>query len=95
MGKPKLIIRLAGAEKPREVVGRYAWTLAELLRAGKQGVTPIERPAPRWSHYVHKLRTEHGITIETIDEPHGGAFPGTHGRYVLHTPIEVLERVGV
>jgi hypothetical protein len=40
----------------REVRGRYAFTLAALVAAGDKGVTPIERPAPRWSHYVDILR---------------------------------------
>lgn len=68
--------------------GREAWTLAQLNNAGKKGVTPIERPAPRWSHYVMMLRRA-GLDIETIHEKHGGTFAGTHGRYVLHTPVRL------
>lgn len=26
-----------------------------------------------------------------IDEPHGGPFSGTHGRYVLHSAVKVIE----
>jgi hypothetical protein len=68
--------------------GREAWTLNALIEAGENGVTPIERPAPRWSHYVFMLRRA-GLIIETIDERHPGAFKGTHGRYVLRTALTV------
>lgn len=57
-------------------------------RAGAQGVTPIHNPAPRWSDYVHKLRLA-GLDIVTMREPHGGAFAGTHGRYVLHSDVSL------
>jgi len=73
--------------------GRYAWTLDALITAGEKGVTPIERPAPRWSHYVDILRDRHGFIIETIEERHGGAFKGWHGRYILRSQVEVLERL--
>lgn len=68
------------------VFGRDAWALSQLLEAGERGCTPIENPAPRWSGYVHKLR-KMGVYIETINEPHSGAFPGTHARYVLRSLI--------
>ena len=54
----KIAFRFEGSDLVREVKGRYAWTLAQLVAAGERGVTPIERPAPRWSHYVFWLRTE-------------------------------------
>lgn len=31
--------------------------------------------------------------VETIDEKHGGAFAGTHARYVLRSPLRVIETV--
>lgn len=68
--------------------GRMLWALRALMAAGPNGVTPIERPAPRWSAYVHKLRRM-GLVIETIPEEHGGPFPGTHGRYVLRTVVAI------
>lgn len=71
-------------------VGRVAWCLMALIVAGAKGVTPIERPAPRWSAYVFSLRRA-GIAIETIHEGHLGAFPGHHGRYVLRTPLRVID----
>lgn len=68
------------------VKGRNAWALSALVTAGKRGVTPIDVPGPRWSAYVFNLRAM-GICIETIHEAHGGAFPGTHARYVLRSTV--------
>jgi hypothetical protein len=66
--------------------GREAWTLDRLVEAGRIGVTPIERPAPRWSGYVCALRRK-GVPIQTIREPHKGDYPGQHGRYVLGAEV--------
>jgi hypothetical protein len=76
-------------------IGREAWALASLIEAGERGCTPIEQPAPRWSHYVYLLRRR-GLDIETIEERHGGPFKGLHGRYVLRTRMTVhaLQRAG-
>ena len=71
--------------------GRDAWTLATLIDRGETGVTPIERPAPRWSEYVRRLRKA-GLVILTIDEQHSGPYKGHHGRYVLKTAVLVIER---
>lgn len=73
----------------RAFTGRDAWTLAQLVAAGPNGVTPILSPAPRWSHYVLRLRRS-GLNIETIRVPNSGAFRGTHGRYVLRSAVRVL-----
>ena len=70
--------------------GREAWALQHLKGAGEKGVTPIERPAPRWSHYIRQLRLA-GIEIETRIERHGGPYSGNHGRYVLRSEISVLD----
>jgi hypothetical protein len=71
--------------------GRFAWALLRLIEAGEHGITPIERPAPRWSHYVFVLRRE-GLVVETIEERHAGPYAGRHGRYVLRTAVVVIER---
>mgnify|MGYP006279980057 CR=1 FL=1 len=68
--------------------GRELWALRELVKAGARGCTPIEAPAPRWSHYVFLLRRR-GLAIETIREPHGGRYPGRHGRYVLRSVVAI------
>lgn len=70
------------------VKGRDDWALRKLAKAGQSGVTPRDEPTgPRWSAYVHNLRGL-GVPIETRHEPHGGEFPGTHGRYILNATIE-------
>ncbi len=69
-----------------EAKGREAWALDRLRLAGPKGCTPVTEPAPRWSAYVHKLRRQ-GVPIETVTEPHGGPYSGTHGRYVLRADV--------
>jgi hypothetical protein len=71
--------------------GRDAWTLLHLINAGTDGLTTIDHPAPRWSHYIFRLRRA-GLTITTDYEPHRGDYPGTHGRYRLETPVTVIEQ---
>ena len=72
------------------VRGRDAWALSELVRCRQRGCTPIDNPGPRWSAYVHKLRSEYGLSIETINETHGGLFAGTHARYVLRSQLQII-----
>lgn len=66
--------------------GRVEWALQRLIKAGADGCTPITEPAPRWSDYVFRLR-KLGVSIETIYEPHGGEYPGSHARYVLTSRV--------
>ena len=93
--KPVLKVRVDDGLFARElsIPGRFAWTLSELHKAGTRGCTPIERPAPRWSHYVWRLRHDWGVAIETITESHSGPYAGSHARYVLRSPVEILEGV--
>jgi hypothetical protein len=72
--------------------GREAWTLDCLIEVGESGLTPLDRPAPRWSGYVYALR-KRGLNIDTVDERHSGPYPGAHGRYILRTPLTVLKAV--
>jgi hypothetical protein len=67
--------------------GRDAWALDRLREAGPRGCTPIDQPAPRWSAYVFNLRGL-GVPIETLTEPHGGEFSGTHARYILRATVQ-------
>ncbi len=69
------------------VSGRDRWALEALIAAGPNGCTPIDTPGPRWSGYVHNLRSL-GVPIETITEAHDGPFKGTHARYVLRARVE-------
>jgi len=63
--------------------------LAALIEAGSQGVTALEISswAYRLGAYIHILRHDYGLAIETLREPHDG---GWHGRYVLHTPCRII-----
>ncbi len=92
----RLRVSIPGADlfTARQVTisGRKAWALAALIECGNGGVTPIEHPGPRWSDYVFQLK-KHGLEIETKNEGHGGAFSGTHARYVLRTAVTILETV--
>lgn len=74
------------------VKGRMLWTLERLISAGDHGCCAIDNPAPRWSAYIHRLRN-FGLEIETRMEPHSGAFPGTHARYILRDRVERMEHV--
>jgi hypothetical protein len=70
------------------VRGREAWMLLQLIYAGKTGVTSVERPGPRMSHYIMKLRRA-GFHIDTVDEQHAGSFAGRHGRYHLRDAVVI------
>jgi hypothetical protein len=93
-GAAQLAVRYRVADDPhrgeREAIGRFAWALLQLHRAGQTGITSLENPAPRLSHYIFGLRRD-GLAIATEYEDHGGAFSGRHGRYRLTTPIEIVE----
>ena len=64
-------------------------TLLALVNADSKGVTALEMSswAYRLGAYVHRLRHDYGLAIETLREPHEG---GWHGRYVLHTPCRIV-----
>lgn len=85
-----LVIVEHGKSRRLNLHGRNAWALLELIKAGAKGCTPITHPGPRWSAYVHNLRHDYGLCIETIHEAHSGPFPGSHGRYVLHCNVQVI-----
>src|SRR5688500_17910676 len=72
--------------------GRDGWALLQLIAAGTRGCTPLDTPGPRWSAYVHALRRECGLDIETRHEAHNGPFPGNHARYVLRSDVEIISR---
>ena len=81
-----------GNPKCITVSGRDRWALQCLIAAGKVGCTPINIPGPRWSGYVHNLRSL-GVPIETVTEAHGGPFAGTHARYVLMSSVALADGV--
>ena len=89
--KDHISIELSGG-RVVTFVGREAWCLRHLIAAGAVGLTTLDHPAPRWSHYVYKLRKA-GLTISTDVELHSGSYPGHHGRYRLETPVTVLDEL--
>ncbi|NKQ85151.1 winged helix domain-containing protein [Rhizobium ruizarguesonis] len=76
--------------EPQNLIGRLAWTMRLLIKAGEQGVSSLDHIGPRLSDYVFKLRRR-GYAIETIDTKHGGEFPGVHAVYRLHSEVRILE----
>lgn len=82
----KATIHHPDGDRRIDVLGREAWALLQLIEAGARGCTPIDNPAPRWSHYVWLLRGD-GFKVETVDESHAGPFAGSHARYVLHDVV--------
>lgn len=84
-------IRLAEGVQVVSAVGQVARTLKALVESENAGITALEVSntwALRLSAYVHTLRHEYGLEIETKREPHEGGY---HARYVLHTPVEIIE----
>lgn len=72
------------------VTGQTARALVALVKAGRAGVTALEVNswAYRLGAYVHRLRHENGLAIETVREKHDG---GWHGRYVLRCAVVLVE----
>lgn len=90
----KMTVRIEPDGALISVVGRNAWMLRRLIDAGSHGLTSIEAPAPRNSHYVMKLR-QAGLIIETVDEKHDGPYSGVHGRYFLRSQVRVVAETEV
>lgn len=85
---PKVVARVAGTTTIR-CNGREALTLLTLVERGSAGVSGIDfpgGPAYRLGAYVFDLR-QMGVGIETGSESHG---IGTHARYKLTTPVEIV-----
>jgi hypothetical protein len=92
MGKRiKVQARVAPDGKPFTATGQEGKTLLLLCQKGKAGVTafdfhggpPFRLPAYCWSLIRHQ-----GLAIETVRVQHDG---GWHGKFELHTPVEILE----
>lgn len=72
------------------VQGQTAKLLLALIDAGEKAVTAQKVPtwALRFAAYCHDLKHKFGLSIRTDREGHEG---GWHGRYVLETPVEIIE----
>jgi len=65
-------------------------TLLSLIDNSKEGITSLELSntwAVRLSQYIKDLRDKHGLNIEMVKEENKHHW---HGRYFLHTPVDVL-----
>jgi hypothetical protein len=70
------------------ITAQVAKALSALVAAGECGVTALEVNswAYRLGAYVHSLRHDCGLAIETVREPNEG---GWHGRYVLRSSVKL------
>ena len=77
---------LVGDAEPRKITVTGRRTLAALISSGSAVITALELSswALRLAHYIFVLRSEYDLTIITHDEKHN---EGSHGRYVLVTPV--------
>jgi hypothetical protein len=85
---PRARITAVGPAGSFTATGQVAKALSALVAAGTRGVTALEVNswAYRLGAYVHSLRHDCGLAIETVREPHEG---GWHGRYVLRSPVKL------
>jgi len=86
----KAIIYDDTTQRKIKVRGKPARVLKALTLANSKGVTAIELSntwALRLSEYISVLRHKYSLNIETLKEPH---HDGWHGRYVLHTHVEII-----
>lgn len=90
LGNRKLKVRFHTSTDSHIVTGRQAQTILWLATKGKKGVSALEMSswALRLAAYVHILKSKHDLQIVTQREKHDG---GTHARYVLLTPVEIIK----
>ena len=82
-----LVVEADNTAREIALVGRNAWALGELISAGTLGITALDYPGARIAAYVHMLRSEYGLLIETVDQKHDGPFAGTHAKYILKSDV--------
>jgi hypothetical protein len=68
--------------------GRNGRTLVALVEFANITALEVSSWAYRLATYIWHLRHGHGLNIKTLDEPHPN---GTHGRYVLHSKVRILD----
>jgi hypothetical protein len=74
-----------------EIRGRLGWALVQLVKAGSEGCSSRDKNAPRWPSYVYQLKRKYELRIETRFECCGGNYPGRYARYVLLSPVTILD----
>ncbi len=86
----KAIVYDAQTQRTIKVRGKPARVLKALVFNGSKGVTALELSntwAVRLSEYISVLRHDYGLEIETVKESH---YDGWHGRYMLHSYVEII-----
>jgi hypothetical protein len=88
--KPITVIFALPNSRRRIVRGMNAQTLINLCLKGGKGLTHAD--VSEWARYlpayILELRTRHGLDIASTLEPHIG---GSHARYVLRSPVQIVE----
>ena len=84
----RIIVEAIGPNGRFEVIGQVAKALVALVEHGAAGVTALEVSswAYRLGAYVHTLRHDYGLAIDTVHEDHEG---GWHARYRLVSPVTI------
>lgn len=96
--KQNFMVSFPHGDETVQITGQACRTLVALIKH-PNGVTPGDISVWGWgyraSEYVRNLRYKYGLDIETLKETHFGPDGrGWHGRYILHTPVELLENEG-
>ena len=90
MKRPKVTARILPDGQPFTCRGQEAQTLLLLHQKGAAGVQAYDfrgGPPFRLPAYCHSLIKHKGLHIETQRVNHEG---GWHGRFVLHTAVEII-----
>jgi hypothetical protein len=91
MKRLKVTARILPDGQTFTATGQEGRTLVLLHQKAMTGVVAYDftgGPPFRLPAYVWSLKRKHGLVIETKHVPHDG---GWHGRFVLHTPIEIID----
>ncbi len=86
----KVTARILPNGQPFTAKGQEGRTLLLLHEKAKIGVVAYDfqgGPPFRLPAYVWSLKRKHGLDIETKHVLHVG---GWHGKFVMHTPIEII-----
>lgn len=73
--------------------GQYAQSLIALIKSGINGIKVQEMSswALKLASYVHRLRHDFGLHIETVRNSHEVTWgKGNHVQYILHTDVEII-----
>ena len=87
----RIVVKAVGPSgQPFTETGQVAKVLSALVEAGEAGITPLAREtwSLRLSDHVRKLKNRRGLIIVNLWGRHND---GRHARYVLRSPITIIE----